>query len=121
MIDLIRDMFATPEAQADAYSWAAVLLAHAAIGGMLCGALIALSGKGSWRIAVAISALYGIAWEGGQYLAAGGRIADGLLDWTAVSLGALCAVALWRRQRRIIGASVAAVLAIVAAGTGKRR
>ena len=29
MIDFIRSMFDAPDAQADAYTWAAVLLAHA--------------------------------------------------------------------------------------------
>ena len=74
MIDLIRSMFSTPEAQADAYTWAAVLLAHAMIGAMLTAILAALNGDRGWRAAAIVSTLYGLIWEGGQLLLAGAGV-----------------------------------------------
>ena len=101
MIDLIRSMFSTPEAQADAYTWAAVLLAHAMIGAMLTAILAALNGDRGWRAAAIVSTLYGLIWEGGQLLLSGSEIWDSVLDWVAVSCGAALCAAIWLHRRGI--------------------
>lgn len=121
MIDLIRSMFSTPEAQADAYTWAAVLLAHAMIGAMLTAILAALNGDRGWRAAAIVSTLYGLIWEGGQLLLSGSEIWDSVLDWVAVSCGATLCAAIWLHRRGIAAAVAGALLLILSIGAGKRR
>lgn len=120
MIDLIRNMFSTPEAQADAYTWAAVLLAHAMIGAGLTALLTALIGR-AWRAAVMVSALYGLIWEGGQLRLSGGGVWDSALDWVAVSCGAILCAAIWLHRRGIAAAVAGTLLLILSIGAGKRR
>ena len=121
MIDLIRSMFSTPEAQADAYTWAAVLLAHAMIGAMLTAILAALNGDRGWRAAAIVSTLYGLIWEGGQLLLSGSEIWDSVLDWVAVSCGAALCAAIWLHRRCVAAAVAGALLLILSIGAGKRR
>lgn len=128
MIDLLRAMFATPEAQSDPYAWAAVLMGHWAIGAGLTALVIALSPFPARRAAIAVSLAYLIGWEGGQLLAAAlhgsvtrALIWDGLLDWTAVTLGAITAAAVWQHRRRVVAAAVAATIIILTAGTARRK
>ena len=81
--------------------------------------LIALTAAHPLRMAAAVSAAYGLLWEGGQ-AALGGPLWDGALDWTAVTLGALTAAALWQHRRGMMAAAVGAVLVILGVGAGRR-
>ena len=119
MIDLLRQMFATPEAQADPYTWAAALLGHWAIGAALVVVLLIIARPAI--AAAAVSLAYGVLWEGGQLLFAGAAPWDSALDWTAVTLGATTAAATWQHRRRLAAAAIAAVVVILTAGVGKRR
>ena len=116
----LDEMFTTPEAQADAYTWAAVLLAHAGIGAVLV-ALAACLPLLRRHPVLAVSLLYGLLWEGGQFLLAGGGLADGLLDWAAVTLGAIAGAAAWSRRGRRLGAALGALAAVLVAGVSGRR
>lgn len=120
MIDLIREMFAAPEAQADAYTWAAVLVAHAMIGAALVVVLTAIRPRPG-ACAALVCGAYGLGWEGGQLWLAGGGLADGVTDWAAVSLGAVLSAATWHHQRRVAAAAVGACALILAAGLRRRR
>lgn len=129
MIALIRAMFATPEAQSDPYVWAAALAGHWAIGAGLAGLVMAILPRGVWSAVAMLSMAYLVGWEGGQLIAAAGPqrglsralVWDGILDWTAVTLGAITAAALWQHRRRIIAAAVAATVVILTAGVGRRK
>lgn len=112
MLELVHAMFFAPKAQADAYSWGAVLLAHAAIGAILTAAMGAVAAAvrasfGAWRAALWASLLYLVFWEGGQLLLAGAEMSDSLLDALAVSLGAVAAAAAWRQCRATLLAAIA--------------
>lgn len=98
---MIRELL-TPEAQSDPYIWAAVMLAHVAIGMMLRQIGLRL-----WVIAVAYAA-----WEALQWAVSGIFLPyDAILDWVAVMLGAIAS-----------GPAVAAaVVVVVLAGMGRRR
>lgn len=119
MIELLRQMFAQPEAQADAYAWAAALLGHWAVGaGLVVLLLIVIRPVAA---AAAVSLAYGMLWEGGQLLFAGASPWDSALDGTAVILGATTAAATWQHRRRLAAGAVAAVAVILTAGVGRRR
>ena len=98
-----RDLL-TGEAQRDPYVWGSVALSHAWIGfslATLAGCVL----PGAWAAALVLPAY--AAWEWRQ-----GLLADGVLDWCAVALGA-CAV-LWPAP------ALLAVWAVVAAGVWVR-
>lgn len=129
MIALIQAMFATPEAQADPYVWAAALMGHWAIGAGLAAWFTVIWPRGVWSAVEVLSMAYLVGWEGGQLIAAAGPqgglswalVWDGVLDWTAVTLGAITAAALWQHRRRIIAVAVAATVFILTAGVGRRK
>lgn len=127
MIDLIREMWATPDAQVDAYSWAAAMAGHWAIGAAL-GILLIGAGFRPWRAAGIISACYAIGWEIGQLASAAlrgilttGLVWDSMLDAVAVSLGTVAAASLWLHRRVIAAATVAAAVVILTAGVSRRK
>ena len=103
MMDLIREMMQTPEAQSDPHHWAATLLAHAWLG--LAAALVL-----PWSLVVTGYA----AWEAVQWRRYGAGLADCLLDWCAVAMGVAVAVLL------LAGHDVAAAAlgAVLVAGIG---
>jgi len=108
---LLIDLLTAPEAQAGWYEWLAVLVAHAFVGVALLagfGALMSwLHGSGSnLALAMAIEA-YAI-WETMHYLI-NGDWRDALIDWTAVSAGAVVAWAAWNRR----GAAIAVALVVL--------
>lgn len=116
----VLDLFSAPEAQADAYTWAAVALAHAGIGAVLVAAAACLPLLRR-RPVLSASLGYGLLWEGGQLLLAGGGLADGALDWAAVTLGAVAGAAAWSRQGRRLAAALGALAAVLVAGIRRRR
>lgn len=73
------------------------------------------------RPAPAVSLGYGLLWEGGQLLLAGGGLADGALDWAVVTLGAIAGAAAWSRQGRRLAAALGALAAVLVAGVSGRR
>lgn len=101
MLDVLRDLM-TPEAQANAYEWAAVLLAHFAIG--VCLRFLGLS---LWLIAAGYAAF-----EAVQAMVSGVFLPwDSAVDWVAVVLGAAAR-----------GPAAVAALSVVAlVGAGRRR
>ncbi|SEU03513.1 hypothetical protein [Paracoccus homiensis] len=101
MTQIIRDLL-TPEAQRDAYTWAAVLVAHFGIGACLrmIGlplVVIAIGYAGFETMQAGISGVF-LPW-------------DSVLDWSAVMLGAVAKGPL----------AVAALAVIALVGTGRRR
>lgn len=119
MIDFLVEMFMAPEAQADAYTWGAVLLAHFTIGVFLTAALGWI--LGAWRGALVVAVGYAILWEGGQLIFAGADPVDCLVDAGAVALGALVAAGAWRRHGLAVGGALALLAAIGIAGVRRRR
>lgn len=120
VIALLREMFRAPEAQSDAYAWAAVLLAHAALGAVLVA--LASCAPGLRRHPVlAVALAYGLIWEGGQLLLAGAGLADSALDWAAVTLGAMAGRAAWSRQGWRLAGAITAVAIMLWAGVRRRR
>lgn len=120
VIALIREMFWSPEAQPDAYAWGAVLLAHAALGAVLVALACCLPLLRRHPV-LAVSLAYGLIWEGGQLLLAGGGLADGALDWAAVTLGVIAGRAAWSQQGRRLAAAIAVVAVMFWAGVKRRR
>lgn len=130
MIDLLRAMFSTPEAQPDPYVWAAALMGHWAVGAALTALVMAIWQRGAWASAAMLSVAYLVGWEGGQLVGAAWDLSvaittpllwDCVLDWIAVTLGAVTAAAIWQHRRRIIGVTVAATVIILTAGLGRRK
>ena len=130
MIALIHAMFGAPEAQGDPYVWAAALMGHWAIGAGLTALIMAIWMRGAWASAAWTSIAYLVGWEGGQLFGAAWDLSvavttlllwDSILDWTAVTLGAITAAALWQHRSRIIAAAVAATVFILTAGVGRRK
>lgn len=107
--DFINSMLQTPDAQADAYTWAAALLGHFAIGVALTAALGWL--LGAWRAVAFICATYTVGWEGMQIAIYGSSWLDSFIDALAVSCGAVVAAGAWRNK----GLAVAASLALMGA------
>lgn len=116
--DVLRDWL-TPEAQMAPHHWAATFGGHVALG------------VGGWSLAgpfrpetvsavYLVAALYWLGWEWPLSCLrrpAWSSLADSLLDWSAVTLGATLAGALWANDTRTALATLAACAAIVVAGT----
>lgn len=88
----------TPTDHAGAYEWAAVYLAHMALGVALVAVIAAALSLVMWRqgawAAVIVSVAYGALWEGAvQRLGAG--LLDAAVDWSAVTLGAAVGYVAW--------------------------
>lgn len=123
MLDLL-----TPEAQAGAYEWAAVLLAHAAIGLGLTALVAALievvAGEYLRRVgglALGLVALtYGLAWEG-LVQGYGAGLGDAAVDTAAVVLGGALGLAAWARSAAFLALSLLALAGIALAGIRRRR
>lgn len=120
MLDFLRDLL-IGEAHQDPYVWSAVLLAHAMIGAALFIALgiVAAALMGDAWAGVILVVLTYWAFETLQILR-GASFIDSLLDWSAVTLGAVAAMALWERRGRHAAASVGALAAILLAGILRR-
>ncbi|MGN7871057.1 hypothetical protein [Paracoccus sp. 22332] len=120
MSDFIRFLL-IGEAQRDPYVWGAVLLAHAMIGVFLMatmGALVACWLRDGWAGVSVIASLYA-AWEVLQ-LTNGAPAEDCALDWAVVVLGAVLTLFLWQRRAGGTVGAIASILAICAAGIGRR-
>lgn len=123
MIELLRAMFATPEAQADAYTWAAVLMGHWALGAALSVLVIAVWARSPWSRATMLSIAYAAGWEGGQLWGAAiedqltlALLWDSVVDWIAVTLGALTIAAVWQHRSRLAVAAIGAISMVLATG-----
>ena len=105
---MILDLL-TPESHENAYIWAAVMLAHAAIGAAMWAVMLRIDRRPGIAAFLAMI-LYGM-FEAFQAMVSGVFLFwDSLLDWCAVGLGATLAAALW-------GPSIAAMrAAVLAAG-----
>lgn len=120
MSDFFRDLL-VGEAQQSPYVWAAVMWAHAMIGvclaavfgplavrydrSFLTGFLIALGSYAGWEV---------------LQISRGGPVLDGILDLSAVALGALIAMCLWERRAGSILRAIFAVILICLAGIKRR-
>lgn len=111
----------TPEAHAGAYEWAAVLLAHFAVGFALAGFLaLILGGRlGLPVLIAALAAIYGAGWEG-VVQGYGAGLMDAAVDTVAVTCGGVAAWAAWHRRARLIAAALVIVTAVAAIGIRKR-
>ena len=106
MLDFIKDLLRSPEAQRDPGAWAATLLAHA----MICNGLAAFL---PWWVVVAGYAL----WEGVQWRKYGADAWDCLLDWSGASLG-VCVAAMSYPGKQ---GAVLALVVVLLVGVRKRR
>lgn len=104
---MIRNLL-TAEAHRDPYVWAAVLLAHFAIGCILWAAL------GLWAVAVyaAFELVQGVISQAAWW--------DSVLDWCAVALGVTFASFLWGRDAYLAAGCAMAALIIAACGYASR-
>lgn len=117
----------TPVDHADPYTWAAVALAHLALGLVLVAVVAAIlsrlaAGQGSTgRAALAlVSAGYLLTWEiGVQQVGAGW--ADALTDTAMVAAGGALGVLAWRRDGRRIAAVIAVAALVLLRGIRSRR
>jgi len=119
MIDFLAWMFATPDAQLDAYSWGAALLGHFAIGVFLTAAVGWLAG--AWRGAAIVIVAYALGWEGGQILVAGSALLDSFVDALAVGCGAVVAAGAWSQRGAAVGVAMAILAIVGTAGIKERR
>ncbi len=114
----------TPTDHAGAYEWAAVYLAHMALGVALVAIVAAVLSLVLWRqgawAAIIASVAYWALWEGAvQRLGAG--VADAAVDWSAVTLGAIVAHTAWYHAGGSIAAALMAAGAIIWRGVRARR
>lgn len=117
----------TPVDHADAYTWAAVALAHLAIGLVLTGALAAIlsrlapqtSGAGRAALGLVIGG-YGIGWEV-VVQGVGAGLADALLDIAMVATGGVLGLLAWRRKGKALAAVILAAGLALAHGIRSRR
>lgn len=123
MLDLL-----TPEAQAGAYEWASVLLAHFALGLALVAvaAAVLVLVSDDWPVPVGWLALllvvagYGIGWEGlAQGYGAG--LMDAAVDTIAVAMGGLAALSAWLRRGALLALSLVVTAGVAVAGVWRRR
>lgn len=119
MIDLLREMFGTPEAQADPYVWGAALLGHFSIGIFLTAIIGWI--LGAWRGALIVALAYLILWEGGQMILAGSDLADSLVDAAAVACGTVVAAGAWRNRGEVVALAMLVLAAIGGAGVAQSR
>ena len=119
MLGFIRDMLRSPEAQPDAYIWAAALTGHFAVGIVLT-ALVGWR-VGAWRGAAIVTLGYLMLWEGAQLAVFGGTTADGLVDGAAVACGAVVAAGAWRNKGAAVAGAIAVLSAIGVTGIRRRR
>lgn len=107
---MIRDLL-TAESQRDPYVWAAVLVAHAGIGvalWVITGSLVAAGGLyAGFELVQAVTSRRALWW-------------DSLLDWSAVSLGAVLGWALEAGDRPIQIAVLVSIAVVAAVGAGAR-
>lgn len=117
--DFIASMLQTPDAQPDAYTWAAALLGHFALG----VALTAAAGwaLGAWRGAAVVTVAYLALWEGTQMALYGSSLSDSLVDAIAVSCGAVVAAGAWRNRGPAVVLSLGLLAAIGVSGIRKRQ
>ena len=116
----------TPVDHADAYTWAAVALAHLAIGLVLTGAGAAILSRlesGVPRTGLhalgLVSALYLVGWEWAvQRFGAG--LADALLDTAMIATGGALGVLAWRRDARALAIILLAAALALAQGLRSR-
>ena len=117
--DFIASMLQTPDAQPDAYTWAAALLGHFAIGVALTAAVgWAL---GAWRAVLAVAIVYAIGWEGAQIALYGSTWADSIVDSVAVASGSVVAVGAWRNSGPAVALSLSLLAAVGISGIRKRQ
>lgn len=118
----------TPEAQAGAYEWASVLLAHFAIGLALVAVVSAvldamvddwLRPMGSVAL-VLVVVVYAVAWEGlvQRY---GAGLLDAGVDTLAVAMGGLAGLSAWLRRGALVAASLVVTAGVAVAGVWRRR
>ena len=118
----------TPEAQANAYFWLVVLLAHAALGVALTGIVAAVIDRigrewidhaGGLALAIVTVGYAGL-WEGAvQRFGAG--LGDAAVDTVAVLCGGAVGLWAWRRNGLGVAAGILALSAVAVAGVRKRR
>ena len=121
----------TPEAHAGTYEWAAVLLAHFALGGYATACLAYVS---RWMIPsshrlhgqfalgtllATLATLYGVVWEG-LVQGYGAGLMDAAVDTIAVICGGVAAWAAWHQRARLIGVALSIMAAVAAIGIRKR-
>lgn len=119
MIDLIAEMFLTPEAHQSAYDWASALLAHAMLGVVLAAALGLVFG--AYRGAAGAVIGYTLLWEGGQLLFASADFIDSAIDALAFSCGAVIVAAAWERRVGWVAASVILLAFTLWRGVARRK
>lgn len=117
MMNLLRALFAAPDAERDPAAWATRLTAHAGVG---AGLWLLLAGMGpAWAtglVAAALGAWEAVQWQGGRRMAF-----DGLLDFMAGVIPAVGLYAVWHHQTAAAVGCGFALLAVLAAGVRKRR
>ncbi|WP_304615828.1 hypothetical protein [Paracoccus sp. (in: a-proteobacteria)] len=131
MMDLIREMMQTPDAQADAYTWGAALLGHFAIGvfltALIGGAFATVARWAdiprltAWQAAAVASVAYAALWEGAQLAFFGAGLADCIVDAVAVLCGAVVAAGAWRNRGAAVALAFAILAAIGVAGVRRRK
>lgn len=109
----------TPEAQAGAYEWAAVLLAHGFIGLALVAVVAWATGRPmlAW---FAVVAVYLLLWEV-MVQRVGAGWDDALTDTFAVAAGALAGVSAWARRGWALAVSLAAMAGVLVLGVRGRK
>lgn len=122
---MIWDLLMTPEAQAGWYDWAAVFLAHFAIG-LFAQAVLWWAVSSEWiegpeHLAAGLAIGAFAIWEGAQFAFFEADLIDNAVDLGAFSLGVMVAIAAWNRQARSLFLAFLAGLAVLLRGIARRR
>ena len=97
MLDLIREMLATPGTPEGPYERMAAAFGHAMVGVLLAAVVLRRLPARPWRAAAAATAIYAL-WEAAQMIWCGSSLADSAIDAGAALCGALIAASLWARR-----------------------
>lgn len=106
-----------PEAQKDPHYWVSVFGAHTAIGAVLWVFFLDLVDQPVFWASLS----YLILWELVQYLIYRANGWDSILDWIAVTFGALISAAIWEHDMTTAKAGIFSALIIATVGGLVRR
>lgn len=111
MIRLLRNLFATPEAERAPAEWALRFMGHFGLAAIFFPALLPAIGP-DWS-AVVVCTVYAF-WEVLQWRGGWRMVMDGVLDWVAVALSVGGLWSLWHQSAGwALGFAVAAFCVIV--------
>lgn len=118
MLQVLKDLFKSPEAERDPADWLSRYMAHDGAAAFLWLAVLSFTREPE-SAALAVVVVYA-AWEAMQWRGGVRMALDGLLDWCAFTTRACALVQVWHQEAGAALAFTALSLAIMVAGVWRR-